>query len=300
MSRYSSATSSALSASSVSKPWPLRLDGFAPGFRRFHRRQRALRAIHGDAAMRAGADAGIIVAAPIEQVVARLRSRPRVVRHLVSGQPRFLAKLLRQLVERAAASPFGIAQRARGVARGERRALLDGELIEREVVGRVSRARGRVPRAKPRASVLRAHRSGRRTRAGNFAWRAQALQAPRPHCAAARARAGSASSSACTPSESRFTPAAAIAREVFRLDGCRIGFERDLRVARDRPMRGDGVEDRGDRAGPHQRRRAAAEEDARHGPPRRERGEMGKLGEIRAKKRGSSTPPWRTCELKSQ
>ena len=72
----------------------------------------------------------------------------------------------------------------------------------------------------------------------------------------------------------------AVAREVLGLDARGIGFERDLRIGCDVPMLGDGVDDGGDARGPHQRRRSATEEDARHAPPRRKRGEMRKLGKI--------------------
>ena len=54
----------------------------------------------------------------------------------------------------------------------------------------------------------------------------------------------------------------AVAREILGLDAGRIGLERDLRIRRDAPMLGDGVDDGGDARRLHQRRRAAAEEDA--------------------------------------
>ena len=57
----------------------------------------------------------------------------------------------------------------------------------------------------------------------------------------------------------------AIAAKARRLDAGRIGFERDLDIGRHGPVLADGVEDRADGLGLHQRRRAAAEEDARHG-----------------------------------
>ncbi len=71
-----------------------------------------------------------------------------------------------------------------------------------------------------------------------------------------------------------------IAGEVLGLDAGRIGLERDLGVVLDVPMTPDGIEDRGDRSGPHQGRRAAAEEDAGDVTPGRERGEMRKLLQI--------------------
>ena len=69
-----------------------------------------------DAAMRTGADAGIVVAAPIEQVVAQLSSGPRVVRDFVGRQSRALAQLLGEEIEGSAPiSPSGIGRRAGGM-----------------------------------------------------------------------------------------------------------------------------------------------------------------------------------------
>ena len=71
-----------------------------------------------------------------------------------------------------------------------------------------------------------------------------------------------------------------VAGEALRLDGCRIGFERDLDIGIDTPKRGDAIEDRCDRLRSHQRRRAAAEEDAGDGAPRREVREAIELAQI--------------------
>ena len=74
-----------------------------------------------------------------------------------------------------------------------------------------------------------------------------------------------ASSSACTPSETRLTPASRKRGELLRLDRGGIGLERDLERALG-PARGPQarapLDHRGDGLGRHQRRRAAAEEDA--------------------------------------
>ena len=68
--------------------------------------------------------------------------------------------------------------------------------------------------------------------------------------------------------------------EVPGLRAGRIRFERDLGIVGNRPMRGDRVEDRCDRAGAHERGRSAAEKDARHGAARCTLREMPKLGQI--------------------
>ena len=55
--------------------------------------------VSGDAAMGAWADAGIVVAAPVEEIVPQLGSRPRMVRHFVGGEASGIAKLLREQIE---------------------------------------------------------------------------------------------------------------------------------------------------------------------------------------------------------
>ena len=51
------------------------------------------------------------------------------------------------------------------------------------------------------------------------------------------------------------------AAKARRLDAGRVGFEAHFDIAGYRPVPGDGVKDRTDGCGLHQRRRAAAEED---------------------------------------
>src|SRR5512144_2917981 len=85
--------------------------------------------------MRAGADASIVMTAPIEEVVARLGAGPRVVRDFVGRQSGSLAQLLRDGIKLAGKLALRNTQRACGMARRKRRALLDGQLIEREVIG---------------------------------------------------------------------------------------------------------------------------------------------------------------------
>src|SRR5262245_1904240 len=112
----------------------VRFDRGEPALWRFDCRQRSLGAIDSNATMGARTGAHIVVTAPIEQVVTRLRAGPRMVRYLISRESCRLAQLLRELVERTRTRPIRDAQSAGGMARGERRALLDGELVEREVV----------------------------------------------------------------------------------------------------------------------------------------------------------------------
>src|SRR5680860_1589269 len=66
--------------------------------------------------MGAGADPGIVMPAPIDEIVPRLRSRPRMVRDLIGGEARLLAELLRQDIHRACSVAVRHMQAARGMA----------------------------------------------------------------------------------------------------------------------------------------------------------------------------------------
>ena len=112
-----------------------RLDPHQPGLRPPLGRDGVALAVDVEPAMRAGSDAGIFVRAPIDEVVPALRARPRVVRDLVGGQTGGGADLLRRVVERARRVLVRDDELAGGMQRGERRVLLDGELIERQMLG---------------------------------------------------------------------------------------------------------------------------------------------------------------------
>ena len=64
------------------------------------------------------------------------------------------------------------------------------------------------------------------------------------------------------PKRQPVDPGCGVAREVLRLDARRVRLERDLGVRIDNPVPGDRLEDRRDRGGLHEGRRAATEEDA--------------------------------------
>jgi len=93
-------------------------------------RNRASRALDIEPAMRAGADAGIFVAAPIDQIVPALRAFARMVGDLVGRQAVTAADLLRDVVERTRKQLIRRLQLACGVQAEERRALLDGQLVK--------------------------------------------------------------------------------------------------------------------------------------------------------------------------
>ncbi len=94
-----------------------------------------LRAVDIEAAVGAGTDAGIFLAAPVDQIVFALRARPGVVGNLVGRQALLRADVLRDVVERARHGFVRRLQFAGGVQAEERRALFDGELIERQMLG---------------------------------------------------------------------------------------------------------------------------------------------------------------------
>ncbi len=86
--------------------------------------------------MRAGTDARIFLAAPVHEIMLALRARARVIGNLVGRQAILGADFLRDVIERACDGLVGRLQFARGMQPEERRAFLDGELIERQMLGR--------------------------------------------------------------------------------------------------------------------------------------------------------------------
>ena len=87
------------------------------------------------AAVRAGADPGIIAVAPVSEVVAALRAGPGVVGDFVGGQPGRGGALLGQLEQAGRRVGVERLELVLGDHRGEARAGLDGQLVEREMLG---------------------------------------------------------------------------------------------------------------------------------------------------------------------
>src|SRR5262249_57872705 len=85
----------------------------------------------------AGAGAGFSWAPPVDEVVPAFGARPRMVGNLVGRQACARADRLRRVIERAGGVVVGDDELARRMQRGKRRVLLDGELIEREVLARL-------------------------------------------------------------------------------------------------------------------------------------------------------------------
>ena len=185
-----------------------RLDPHQPGLRPLLGRGGAALAVDVEPAVRARPDAGIFVRAPVDEIVPALGARPRVVGNLVGGQAGVRADLLRRVVERAAEILVRHDELAGRVQRGERRVLLDGELIEREMLARLRERAlelgGPRLRRLSRTRIDQVERIALEDRARDRD-RGERLVAPN---AAGRAALSAASSSACTPSETRLTPAA--------------------------------------------------------------------------------------------
>src|SRR5262249_56311928 len=85
----------------------------------------------------AGPDAGFFGRPPIDEVVPAFGARPRMVGNLVGRQACARADRLRRVIERAGDVVVGNDELARRMQRGKRRVLLDGELIEREMLARL-------------------------------------------------------------------------------------------------------------------------------------------------------------------
>ena len=253
-----------------------------PALRHALRAGRQLCAPQGQPAMGAGADADIVAVAPVDEIVARFLPGPGMVADLVGRQPGSAEHLLGQLVElglQVLVERHQLALLDHGVEAGAR---LDGQLIERQMpVGMAERPAAARP-AKPPRSARGGHRSGRTSGAGRSRPPSSTARQRLGHvCARGRESAGRRSSSAWTPSETRFTPAAAKAAKPLGLDRGRVGLQRDLDVGGERPAVGRAVDDRRHRRGLHQRRRAAAEEDRAQRAARRQRREMVELGHQR-------------------
>ena len=112
-----------------------RLDPHQPGLRPPLGRGGVALAVDVETAMRAGTDAGIFVRAPIDEIVPALGAGPRVVGDFVGRKAGGGAHLLRRVVERARGVFVGHGELAGRVQRVKRRVGLDGELIERQMLG---------------------------------------------------------------------------------------------------------------------------------------------------------------------
>ena len=181
-------------------------------------------------------DADVVLVPPIGEIVPAFGARPRVIGDLVRRQSGGLEYFVGDLIERRPGVGVGQGEGA-GAMRGiERRAFLDGQLVDRQMIaGEVQGARQFLaPRRHllARAAVDQIER-GRRHRLLRQLHRGDRLidAVARP-----RKRRLSASS-ACTPNEMRLTRRRRW-RRARGLGRGRVGFEGNFDVAIQRPPRG--------------------------------------------------------------
>ena len=249
--------------------------------------------------MRARTDAGIFLAAPIDEVVFALGARPRVVGNLVGRKAVRGADILRHVVQRAGDGLVGRLQFACGMQSEERRAFLDGELIERQMLGGfrnrqlqfvgphlrrlVGAGVDQVERVAVECRARDRHRIERLARAVQASQRFQRSIIQRLHAERHPVDAGGA-----IAAERVASTLVGLASSVTSTSGA---TGQCLPIAsRIAPTV----------CGCHQRRRAAAEKDRRDFAARRARGEVSISRAKAATKRGSSIGACRTWLLKSQ
>ncbi len=230
-----------------------------PGLRRAVAAGGEQRAVHRDAAVRAGADAGVVAVAPVGQVVAALRTRAGVVGDLVGVQAVGGGLLGGGLVEGGGVLALGQHQGALAVQRLEGGAGLHGELVERQVVGgeRQRLAQLRAPggqrllragvdQVEGQAGEGRARELQRGARLGGVvlpAEHAQGVGVERLHA-----------------EREAVHPGLPEGGEPPRLHAGRVGLQRHLEVRQRREQPGRVLQQGGHGGGVHQARRAAAEE----------------------------------------
>ena len=150
---------------------------------------------------------------------------------------------------------------AERMQRVERRLGLDGELIERQMLGRLRDGAlefvGPRRRCLTRPRVNQVERIALEGCAGDLDRIERLLRGVQPAKLLQRVVVERLHAER-NPVDARV----AITTEPIRLDAGRVGFERDLGAGCDRPMLADGVENCANGLGLHQRRRAAAKKDA--------------------------------------
>ena len=237
------------------------------------------RALKDQSSMRAWPAAGVFAIPPIEEVVAALLARRRVVGNLVGRQPGNGGQLLRDLEKGKRLLAFGHDELARGLQSGKRRLGLDRELVEREMAA--CEREGFAELAAPvlhclvgtRVDEVKRDAVEMRVRNGECGdglgrgvdapKRLQDIVAQRLHAERDAIDAG-----------------LRVAREAAGLNAAGVGFERDLRARSDAPELCDAIEDRGNRLRLHERGSAAAEKDAGNRTRAGERRRMLELAQV--------------------
>src|SRR5262249_46555183 len=137
ISRNSSAICSRVSASSVTTPCPSDSTPITQLSGRFSVAVAPATPPLSSRPWAPGPEAGSVARPPIDEVVPAFGARPRMVGNLVGRQACARADRLRRVIERAGDVVVGNDELARRMQRGKRRVLLDGELIEREMLARL-------------------------------------------------------------------------------------------------------------------------------------------------------------------
>ncbi|GBE43770.1 hypothetical protein BMS3Bbin10_01851 [bacterium BMS3Bbin10] len=221
------------------------------------------RAVQFEPPVRAGTDARIFAAAPIDEIMPAFLARRRVTGNLVSREPGALAQLLGRLIEDPARLLVRAEELAALLQRREGRAGLYGQLIQREMRGRHLQG----------ARQFLAPRLRRLAGAGIDEVERNALEivfcntkrAERLICVMGPPQRLEAGIVKRLDAEGNPVHAARPeAREAVRLDAGRVRLQSNFNVPAKGPVAGDALQYRGGGFGPHARGRAAAEEDAEH------------------------------------
>src|ERR1700756_157554 len=113
---------------------PRGLDRSEPPLRKPNLPSGAFRAVAGQPPVGSGADADVVLVAPIGEIVPAFSTRPSMVRYFVSRQPASREVVLSHLVQRRCAFLIGQSNFAQPFLRRESGAGLDRQLIEREML----------------------------------------------------------------------------------------------------------------------------------------------------------------------
>ena len=236
-------------------------DGGKPGLRMPLGDGCDLRAPLGQASMRAGSDTGIVAIAPIGEVMSALGTRPRMVRHLIGRKPFARGDFLRRLIERGCMLVIGYDYLAGLVQAVKGRALLDRQLVERQMIDGIGDRLLELPLPGfhrllgPCIDQVEGHARKDLTRETDGFERIRHVMQ-----SAEKAQVGIVQ--CLDPERNAVDAGSPVAVKAGRLDAGGVGLHRDLDTLRHVPVGGDPIEDGADRRGIHQRGCATAHENA--------------------------------------
>ena len=224
-----------------------------------------------------GPIAGVVLVAPIGEVVAALGAGAGVVRDLVGRQASGGESVLRRLEQRRGALLVGHDEITASRRSGECGAGFDGQLVERQMLA--SEREGLVELAPPSVDALagagvdQVEREPGKSGGGllDRGDRLGAVVRPAEKAQGRRIERLHAERQPVDPGRGKRAEAAGLGR-------IRVGLEGNFDIRQHRPMPAHPVEQRRDCLGRHQRGRAAAEEYGAHFAPRHKRGLMVEIG----------------------